>query len=98
MPSSPWTERNTPSTWTTCKKILADIAGPRPAPATELLRPSLLPKLAQCPCYVSSPDAGEAAQRGTRMDDAFRSLLMGVDEFRACEHLKADEKNPSSGR
>ena len=36
------------------QKILADIAGPRPAPATELLRPSLLPKLAQCPCYVSS--------------------------------------------
>ena len=31
------------------QKILADIAGPRPAPATELLRPSLLPKLAQCP-------------------------------------------------
>ena len=25
------------------QKILADIAGPRPAPATELLRPSLLP-------------------------------------------------------
>lgn len=74
------------------QKILADIAGSRPAPATELLRPSLLPKLAQCPCYVSSPDAGEAARRGTRMDDAFRSLLMGVDEFRACEHLKADEK------
>lgn len=73
-------------------KILSDIAGPRPAPATELLRPSLLPKLAQCPCYVSSPDAGEAAQRGTRMDAAFRALLMGVDEFRACEHLKADEK------
>ena len=46
------------------QKILADIAGPRPAPATELLRPSLLPKLAQCPCYVSSPDAGEAARQG----------------------------------
>ena len=74
------------------QKILADIAGTRPAPATELLRPSLLPKLAQCPCYVSSPDAGEAARRGTRMDAAFRALLMGVDEFRACEHLKADEK------
>lgn len=38
------------------------------------------------------PDAGEAAQRGTRMDAAFRDLLMGVDEFRACEHLQADEK------
>ena len=69
------------------QKILADIAGPRPAPATELLRPSLLPKLAQCPCYVSSPDAGEAARRGTRMDDAFRSLLMGVDEFLSLIHI-----------
>lgn len=74
------------------QKILSDIAGPRPAPVTELLRPSLLPKLAQCPCFISSPDAGEAAQRGTRMDAAFRDLLMGVDEFRACEHLQADEK------
>ncbi|MCI9265789.1 MAG: hypothetical protein HFJ61_03585, partial [Akkermansia muciniphila] len=74
------------------QKILSDIAGPRPAPSTELLRPSLLPKLAQCPCFISSPDAGEAAQRGTRMDAAFRGLLMGVDEFRACEHLQADEK------
>jgi len=26
------------------------------------------------------------------MDAAFRGLLMGVDEFRACEHLQADEK------
>lgn len=41
------------------QKILADIAGPRPVPATELLRPSLLPKLAQCPCYVSSPTRGK---------------------------------------
>lgn len=73
-------------------KVLKDIAGTCPAPSMELLRPSLLPKLAQCPCFVSSPDAGEAAERGTRMDTAFRDLLMGVDEFRACEHLEADEK------
>ena len=74
------------------QKVLADITGPRPAPSTELLRPSLLPKLAQCSCFVSSPDAGEAAERGTRMDAAFRNLLMGVDEFKACQHLQPDEK------
>jgi hypothetical protein len=73
-------------------KVLKDIAGTCPAPSMELLRPSLLPKLAQCPCFVSSSDAGEAAERGTRMDTAFRDLLMGVDEFKACEHLEADGK------
>lgn len=73
-------------------KVLNDIAGPRPAPSPELLRPSLLPKLAECPCFVSSPDAGEAAERGTRMDTAFRNLLLGVDEFKACQHLQPDEK------
>lgn len=76
------------------QKVLADLYGePTPRRAsTELLRPSLLPKLAECPCFVSSPDAGGAAERGTRMDTAFRNLLMGVDEFRACEHLQPDEK------
>lgn len=76
------------------QKVLADLYGeptPRKASA-ELLRPSLLPKLAQCPCFVSSPCAGEAAERGTRMDTAFRNLILGVDEFKACEHLEADEK------
>lgn len=77
------------------QKVLADLYGePTPRRAsTELLRPSLLPKLAECPCFVSSPDAGEAAERGTRMDTAFRDLLMGVDEFKACQHLQADEKD-----
>lgn len=77
------------------QKVLADLHGePTPRRAsTELLRPSLLPKLAECPCFVSSPDAGEAAARGTRMDTAFRDLLMGVDEFKACQHLQADEKD-----
>lgn len=75
------------------EKVLSDIAAGHPAPPAELLRPSLLPKLAQCPCFISAPEAGEAAQRGTRMDDAFRGLLMGVDEFRACQHLQADEKD-----
>lgn len=39
------------------------------------LRPSSLPKLAECPKYVSSPLAGDAAERGTRMDTFFRALL-----------------------
>ncbi|MCC8147927.1 DUF2800 domain-containing protein [Akkermansia sp.] len=71
------------------QKVLVDLYG---EPTTELLRPSLLPKLAQCPCFVSSPCAGEAAERGIRMDTAFRGLLMGVDEFKACQHLQPDEK------
>lgn len=76
------------------QKVLVDLYGePTPRKAsTELLRPSLLPKLAQCPCFVSSPCAGEAAERGTRMDTAFRNLLMGVEEFKACQHLQPDEK------
>lgn len=76
------------------QKVLADLYGePTPRKAsTELLRPSLLPKLAQCPCFVSSPCAGEAAERGTRMDTAFRNLILGVDEFKACQHLQPDEK------
>jgi hypothetical protein len=41
------------------------------------IRHSALPKLAQCPCYESNPVAGPAAERGTRMDGAFRALLQG---------------------
>lgn len=41
------------------------------------LRPSILPKLAACAKYVSNPVAGAAADRGTRMDEAFRAALMG---------------------
>ena len=42
-----------------------------------MIRHSSLPKLAQCPCYESNPVAGPAAERGTRMDAAFRAMLMG---------------------
>lgn len=44
------------------QKVLIDLYGePTPRKAsTELLRPSLLPKLAQCPCFVSSPDRADA--------------------------------------
>lgn len=41
------------------------------------LRPSSLPKLAECPRYESEPVAGAAADRGTAMDSAFRAILDG---------------------
>ena len=61
------------------------------------LRPSMLPKLAQCPCFESLPFAGEAAQRGTLMDVAARLLLETENEetaFAGLTHFegKADEK------
>lgn len=42
------------------------------------LRPSSLPKLAQCAKYESNPDAGAAAQRGTDMDASFRAIIRGT--------------------
>ena len=41
------------------------------------IRHSALPKLAQCAKYESNPVAGPAAERGTRLDAAFRAFLMG---------------------
>ena len=41
------------------------------------LRPSNLPKLAVCACYVSNPDAGPAAARGSALDALFRSRMQG---------------------
>lgn len=42
-----------------------------------MIRHSTLPKLAQCAKYESDPVAGPAAERGTKMDAAYRALLMG---------------------
>ncbi len=39
------------------------------------IRPSILDKLAECGHYRSEPDAGPAAERGTRIDVLFRSLI-----------------------
>jgi hypothetical protein len=39
------------------------------------LRPSALPKLAQCACYESKPDAGPAAARGSALDAVFRAQM-----------------------
>ena len=56
------------------------------------LRPSLLPKLAQCACFESSPCSSDAAERGTRMDEATRKLLCGeIRENQVKDMLKADE-------
>lgn len=41
------------------------------------LRPSALPKLAECPRYEGESEAGPAAERGTAMDSAFRAILNG---------------------
>lgn len=41
------------------------------------IRHSALPKLAQCTKYESNPVAGPAAERGSRLDAAFRAFLMG---------------------
>lgn len=45
--------------------------------SASFLRPSMLPKLAQCGHFRSDPISGEAAQRGTLLDTAFRALLEG---------------------
>jgi hypothetical protein len=71
-------------------------------PPTDFLRPSLLPKLEACPRYESEPFAGSAADRGTAMDAAFRSLLTG--EWKGwtpetnSEDIKAIEWAVSSAR
>lgn len=41
------------------------------------IRHSALDKLELCPCFESNPVSGPAAERGTRMDLAFRGILMG---------------------
>lgn len=43
------------------------------------IRPSSLPKLAACRCFASTPVAGPAAQRGTRLDAAIRSIWQQFD-------------------
>lgn len=39
------------------------------------IRPSLLPKIAECACYESEPYAGAAADRGTSLDLHFRGVI-----------------------
>jgi len=44
------------------------------------LRPSALPKLAECACFESSADAGPEAARGSALDALFRARLEGVPD------------------
>lgn len=44
---------------------------------SERIRPSALPKLALCGHYCGDKNAGEAANRGTRLDVAFRAMIAG---------------------
>ena len=48
---------------------------------TSFLRPSLLPKLALCGHYRSEKDAGAAANRGTKLDEAFRLALTPPEQL-----------------
>jgi hypothetical protein len=43
------------------------------------VRPSSLPKLKLCGHYEGDPVSGPAAERGTRLDTAFRALIAGVE-------------------
>lgn len=56
------------------------------------LRPSMLPKLAECPYYESSAAPSEAAERGTRVDGFTRDFLAGeITEQDVREKLASDE-------
>lgn len=44
---------------------------------TREIRPSSAPKLAECPLFTSSGGASSAAERGTAIDAAIRSILVG---------------------
>ena len=55
----------------------------------ELIRPSALPKLAQCRCYVSQGGTSEAAARGTRLDAILRSAW--PNNPKAMEELEGDD-------
>lgn len=59
---------------------------------TKRIRPSALPKLAECPCYESEPVAGPAAERGTRIDAAARDVISeGISVDEACRRHEIDE-------
>ena len=55
------------------------------------IRHSALDKLDLCPCFESSSVSGPRAERGTRMDVAFRDLLMGDNQ--AFLALSEDEQD-----
>src|SRR5688500_989184 len=64
---------------TTCDLyfVLCLFATPHSSPPMPL-RPSILPKLAQCPRYEPAPGCTAATVRGIDMDAAFRAMLHGT--------------------
>jgi hypothetical protein len=64
------------------------------------IRPSLLPKIAECACYESEAEAGAAADRGNEVDFHFRAILSSEGQDRAEAIGKAafalDEESASS--
>lgn len=44
------------------------------------LRPSNLPKLAECACYTPDPKPGPAAERGSALDSLFRRRMAGMPD------------------
>jgi hypothetical protein len=56
------------------------------------LRPSNLPKLAECPCFEPSAEAGASAARGSFLDAAFRAALIDPEHAGLWrDKLTADE-------
>jgi len=55
------------------------------------LRPSNLPKLAVCACYVPNPDAGPAAARGSALDAMFRARMQGSPNQAEMFHQPTEE-------
>lgn len=53
------------------------------------IRPSALPKLAECPSFQSAPGTSPAAERGTKIDAALRAYLGGNEAVFG--DLKSDE-------
>ncbi|CAB4136147.1 hypothetical protein UFOVP296_21 [uncultured Caudovirales phage] len=54
-------------------------------------RPSLLPKLSECPQYAPQPFAGDAAARGTVLDAIFRDMISG--QFRlGVDNITPDDR------
>lgn len=66
----------------------ADIEA-RPIPGK--LRPSALPKLAECRCYASAPGESDAAARGHAIDSLMRDMLTSGKDITEREGLEEDD-------
>lgn len=59
----------------------------------EQIRPSSLPKLAECRCYVGKPGTSEAAERGTRLDGIIRDAWAnGIRDYELEPLPKEDQE------